>query len=636
MLNRFRLFSSISAIALGFAALALAPAPAEAGRFNSVIITGASGSDDGFQSNHLKDGQLWLLFGPPNPASGLDGRASNGLMASERFYLELGFSFANTENYAIGGAQTGSGFVWNGIGFPIFQFGPERNWNDPNGQITRMLARHGGVLDPRTLYYINIGANDFNGALLGHVHDEALTRANLVAGYTRLIDAGARTFFVLNQYTFGVAPMPLNTILPEVLAELRTTRGIEVIHFDSNALSLAIAADPGAFGFNPVTAGIPCYTGGVNTCTPEEAGERFNWDGLHLTAAANALFGRAQARLLIAPETQGAVLLPAFGHMTTMQAQMNSRLSRLRMAGGERKEIRLASASADFSQYDLDAREGGAGIFFRLEHGDFRRSATALEPLLDGDGFTATLGVDFDVAPSVRLGAAASYGDSTSTIAGRDNADMRSYAASLYGMWMGGEAGARLRPVVDATASAARLDVETSRDVGFAGLYARADTRGWHYAASARGGIDILAAPFTLTPELGLAWQDARLDGYTETGALPGFNLVVGKQQQTSLTSEAGARLAGDFGGLRPSLGLHWLHEFESASRTVTVAPDSFPGLPFTAATGEVDRNYGRAQLALAGDVAGRLQFEIGYRQSFLREDWRERAFRVELRMPFR
>ena len=40
---------------------------------------------------------------------------------------------------------------------------PERNWNDPNGQITRVLARHGGVLDPRTLYYVNIGANDFNG-----------------------------------------------------------------------------------------------------------------------------------------------------------------------------------------------------------------------------------------------------------------------------------------------------------------------------------------------------------------------------------------------------------------------------------------------------------------------------------------
>jgi len=617
----------------------LSSAPAAAGRFNGVVITGASNADDGYQSDHLKDGRLepilFTMFGIPiNPDAGVDGRYSNGLSIPEWMYLELGFTFAETENYAIGAAQTGPGLIPSGLGFPLFLLGPERNWNDPNGQITRLLASHGGVLDPRMLYYVNIGGNDFN-SILGSAPDETVTRTNLSDGYTRLAGAGARNFFVINQYTFGTGANPLNTILPELLQELRGTLGIEVIYFDTDSLSFAILANPAAFGFDPATAHLPCFVGGINSCTSEQAAERFNWDGLHLTAAANAVIGRAQAHLIVAPETHGAVILPAFGHMTSLRSQITGRLNRLRMAKRGANEILIADASSDLSRYNLDAREGEAGIFLRTEYGDFRRGATSLDPVLDGHGFTATLGADYDVAPSLRVGIAAGYGESSSTIAGSDSSEMSSYALSLYGMWMGGESGGRFRPVIEFASAIARLDVETRRDVGFAGLSAYADTGGWHYAASAKAGLDMVFDAVTVTPEFGIAWQEAKLDSYTEAGAPAGFNMAVGEQRQTSLASELGGSLASEVGRVRPSLALHWIHEFESAARTVVVAPDSYPGLPFTAHTGEADSDYGRAQFLLAGDIGDAVQLEVGYRRTFLRDDWSEQTFHLEFRFPF-
>lgn len=625
-------------VALTAAFVLVSTEPLEASRFTGVTITGASNADDGYQSDHLKEDRLepilFSMFGIPiNPQAGLNGRYSDGLAISERFYLDLGFTFADTENYAIGAAQSGPGFFWSGNVFPVFALGPRRNWNDPDGQITRLLGNNGGVLDPSRLYYVNIGANDFGG-LLHSLPDEAVTRANLIDGYTRLIDAGARSFLVLNQYTFGLSPMPLNDLLPGIVEELRATYGIEIIYADMDSLSIALGDNPGGFGFNPATSHIACFSGGIVVCTPEEASERINWDNTHLTAAANAVFGRALARLVAGPESLSTSLLPSFAQMGAWQSHLGSRLDRIRLSERRRTYVQVASLSSDRSLYDLDAREGDAGVFVRVSAAEFRRSAGNADPLVKSDGFAATLGMDGDVTSAVRVGGALSYGETSSVVATRDGMDLRSYAASFYGLWMGGEQESLLRPMIEGSATVAMLDARTRRDVGLPGIAASGNSKGWHYAANVKAGIDIVLMPVVLSPVIGIVWQEVDLDGYSESGAPPGFNLIVDNQQQGSLVSEIGGRLTGYWGSLQTGVEMHWLHEFQSSIRRISVAPDNFPGLPFTAVTGEADRNYGRLGLSLRGQIEGLGAVEVEYRRTLFRDDWREHGLSVQLRIP--
>ena len=101
------------AVAAGFCLSAIALAgPAEAGRFTSMVVMGDSWSDDGVQSVHLKQGvEVWQL----NPdlldsASRPAGRFSNGPVMAEQVGSLYGISPADTQNYAIGGAASGSNF----------------------------------------------------------------------------------------------------------------------------------------------------------------------------------------------------------------------------------------------------------------------------------------------------------------------------------------------------------------------------------------------------------------------------------------------------------------------------------------------------------------------------------------------
>src|SRR5690554_5226705 len=98
----------------------LSPTSATAQRYDSVVIMGDSSADDGYQSDHLKAGRLEYYGIPVSPEQGVNGRFSNGLSIPEQLYHELGFSFLETENYAVGAAQTGWGFSPDSFWFPVY------------------------------------------------------------------------------------------------------------------------------------------------------------------------------------------------------------------------------------------------------------------------------------------------------------------------------------------------------------------------------------------------------------------------------------------------------------------------------------------------------------------------------------
>ena len=355
------------AVAAGFCLSAIALAgPAEAGRFTSMVVMGDSWSDDGVQSVHLKQGvEVWQL----NPdlldsASRPAGRFSNGPVMAEQVGSLYGISPADTQNYAIGGAASGSNFGPYRFPFEMLQR-PQRNWTGTDSQISYMLSRTGGSLDPNALYFISIGGNDFLEApFLGWTANPDTTKANIVEGVTRLHDAGAQTFMTMNYY--GPEGNIIETTLEEAWIEAKQQTGVDIIYVDTLSLAAYVEQNPEVFGMDPLLASTPCISGrgvtAVNTCTPEEEVQRISWDGVHPTSRMHEIFAQAGYALAESPLTQAAV---ADAGLLSLQSVQQRLAGRLFSSRGAKEPVRLASAAeSDVPHFDLSGLGGWGEIFF--------------------------------------------------------------------------------------------------------------------------------------------------------------------------------------------------------------------------------------------------------------------------------
>jgi thermolabile hemolysin len=257
---------------VGMLLVALFIAGAQAGPFDQIVIFGDSLSDNGN-----------LVFfdeqPEPDPAIYWEGRFSNGPVWIEYLAGPEGLD-APLKNWAFGGAET-SGVV-------------------PPGLLEQVLLH---VLDenppfsPNTLFVIWIGGNDY----LNSDRDAPYVVENIEAAMDDLVEYGARHLLVLNMPDLGAIPDNLDT--PEAAAATAFTHdfnaqlgnmldrfsslnpAVAVYEFDIYGLSVAVAADPEAFGFVNATAPSP------NFVVPNEfddAGHVF-WDEKHPTTAMHAI-----------------------------------------------------------------------------------------------------------------------------------------------------------------------------------------------------------------------------------------------------------------------------------------------------------------------------------------------------------
>lgn len=610
--------------------------PAEAGRFTSMVVMGDSWSDDGVQSVDLKRGvEVWqltpeLLDSASRPA----GRFSNGPVMAEQVGSLYGIDPADTQNYAIGGATTGSNFPPYRFPFEM-QRHPERNWDDPNGQITFMLSRNGGTLDPNALYFISIGGNDFIEApFLGWTANPDTTRANIVSGLTRMADAGARSFMTMNYY--GPDGNIIETTLEEAWIEAKQQLGIDIIYVDTLSLAAYVEQNPEDFGMDPLLMSTPCISGrgvtAVNTCTPEEEAQRISWDGVHPTERMNEIFAQAGYALAESPLTQAAVADAGFLSLQSVQQRLAARLSASR---GKAAPVRLASAAeSDVPVFDLADVGGWGELFFFADRGFLSRSVTSLDPAVDGRVSAETGGIRFP-GDSWSFGAAATLMQSDASLRDGSSSEADHVLVTLFGGW---SPSAHFLPDVDLALSAGRGNYWTKRNPGIAGVRAAGSTSAKEYAATLALGYELALDRITLRPGVSLQGSRIELDGFTETGAPAGFNLITRDQTAESLLGEIGVQAETSFAfgavELLPSAGLHWGREFADRSRSVTVAPSTLPDLYFSAATGESDRNYGRIGAGLEARFDGGVSLGLDWSHSVGRDDWRTEGFSLSLSVP--
>ena len=243
-----------------------------AASFDSLISFGDSLSDTG--------------SGPATPPS-YGGRFSNGPVWEEYLASDLGIPVNLTQDFAIGGATSGT----TGLG----------------GVTTGLLTQVSNYvaspvhLGSSTLFTVWAGGNDaINAALNGTdpVASATQAAANIANAVTQLAGAGAQDFLVPNLPNGGLFPITaqlgadpaqanqltlfFNGQLDADLAPLAGALGIHIFRLDSYSLFQQIVANPGAFGITDTVN--PCRTGsGSSQVTCADPNSHLFWDSVHPT-----------------------------------------------------------------------------------------------------------------------------------------------------------------------------------------------------------------------------------------------------------------------------------------------------------------------------------------------------------------
>ncbi len=273
--------------------------PVAAGPFSDLVVFGDSLSDIG----NISQATFSLVPGRHYA----DGRFSNGPVYAEALAVGLGLApltrhTAGGGNFAYGGAMT------SGASAPIW---------DIDDQVTEFIDTR--TTDPDALFVVLAGAND----LIGGETEVSVPVGQLASDISRLMDAGARRFLVLNLPLLGMTPRfndapdqaatfdhlsaQFNAALSDALDSLEADFSEStVFRLDLATLISQLAASPASFGLVNVTdPAAPGLDPGDFFYNDDQIVDNPNaylfWDDLHPTAAAHSLLAEQALLALRAP-----------------------------------------------------------------------------------------------------------------------------------------------------------------------------------------------------------------------------------------------------------------------------------------------------------------------------------------------
>lgn len=448
-------------------------------------------------------------------------------------------------------------------------------------QISNYLASVNGHANPNAIYLLASGGNDASAALatfgpsspaaISYLLGEAQALSNSLAN---LQAAGARTIIMSNYY-----PGPLDnpsssayakTIIAATWSDLAAA-GVRFIPADTVSVFAAVERDPAAFGIthNPLAAGpsnyacLPAVGSGLTsgygvTCAPSttpstthgylqsaDATQTYLFiDGVHLTEAGQQIEADYFYNLLVAPSEISFLAETAV--QTTLQTvsgiqQQIDLARRLRQPGwnvwvnGQLSYLQLGNSSAGFPSDPGYPLSGSMGADFKGQSGWLA-------------GAALTTGY---VNPTFSLGGG--YKQDTiavSLYAGYRNAD-----------WWG-----------DVIGTAAWLGYDTNRTVpiGITTQTNNGSTNGDDLSLAAEIGYDFHSGFVTHGPVAGLILQQARVNGFTESGSFT--SLSFGEQIRNSEVGVLGYQVRFDWGKWHPFAQVAWDHEFDPLDRMVTAS----------------------------------------------------------------
>ncbi|PXA83131.1 autotransporter domain-containing esterase [Nostoc sp. 3335mG] len=590
-------------LAAGLLFATMLTAPAGAQRFDRVVAFGDSYADIGNVRAILDGAGLSALFPSTEYPT---GRFSGGTNFVDTIADAYGIP---DENYAIGGAQAGTGNVAAQGLLPGFQqqwvafTQGGTNYTDTGVTIPVYVS---GVATPipagglqfraDDLVVFSVGGNDArpyrrNGTLAGAPAAADAAAAQATVGLDALVARGLKHMvFTVGDVgqlaeAVGQANAPVGTAfsteynakMQAVLARYAAA-GVQVAYVDITQVANVVKANPARFGFIDTTSACPI------ACETDPALQSryfFYDDGVHLTSNAFALVGEYSVNQINAPYG-----LRADGDLPLLEAQRfgqdlgnradlargSTARSGLSLFGDFEAAHRNRDADDTADGYDYNSRGGIAGLEYRFA------------------GFTA--------------GLAGSYargridGDQGDRIRGR------SYQVGAY-------AAGSIGPLFAQAYLGYGWHRVAIRRTGVADPLT-ADPHAKSVVAGGRVGWLAGLGPLSFGPVAGLDYARARLAGYTEASD-PAASLVVGHQTIDTLTGSAGIEArASALGRVAPWLRLTVDKPIDGDGRTLSYAPAIAPTIVNSFAIGSSSKRVyglieGGASIALVHGLS--LQF---------------------------
>lgn len=562
-----------------------------------------------FGDSYADTGNIVRLTGRPLPAPYVNGRYSNGANFVDGLQAIYGLPSTTVTNFAVGGAQTGTG----NVGSPLLP--------GLTQEVATFLAS-AQRLGPGNLVAINIGGNDGIGATVaGLTPTQApflgqVTAANAVGSVGQLVGAGARTIVFNGFTTLNGLPRVAasgNAAAGDLFARSYfdglqaglapyAAAGTRIFLLDNGQIFQRIIADPGRYGF--ANAMAPCAVVVACITAPKAVQNTFlSLDGVHLTEGGYLVLSRYMANAVAAPN--GIAAQAELGQIgtTSFAASLLQRLDAYRLFGpGEATAALGASGVAPLGAPASPRIASPLIIWGQGGYAGGSRASRGFATGYDYDSPSGTIGLEATPAPGVRFGFAFNYANPHASLrGGAGSIDIDSYGFAAYGSFTGTSLFA------DAALAYGRHDYAVTRPGVIDPL--NGATSGDSVAVAAKAGyLFDTFGPVRLGPIVGLTYATTRVGAYTERGD-PVLTQSVGATGLDSLVGRAGLQLRAapvSVVGLpvRTFVNVTAEHEFFDGSRTLATSLTSTPLLPILTPLGRGARGtYGLVEAGLSADV---------------------------------
>ena len=483
-------------------------------------------------------------------------------------------------NWAVGGYRTDQ--IFNSI-TKVSKVAVPQGWF-LGGTVLRSrrgyLVENGFKADPKALYFISGGGNDFLDERVRNPAEAAKAAQNLADSAFALQQAGARYIMVWLLPDLGLTPAIYDTPAQAGSSYLSAVFNTELAHqlsqIDAEIIPLNVpllfreaVSDPARFGLatghNLVAT---CFSGdectenpqyGINSPTPDPARLLFN-DSVHPTEAGQRLIADYAYSLLAAPWELTLLPVMAQGSLNAHQDQLRHQWA------GDNGHWQAVG------QWRPLLAGGGQ----RLE---IDKQATSVSA--DGKGYNLNIGTSYRLDETWRFGVAGGfYRQRLETGANESDYKLNSYMGSVFAQyqhshWWG-----------DAALTLGRLDYDSLKrkfalGVGEGMEQGQAD--GHLRALSTRLGYEIAQAAdlWQLSPFISADYSRVEVNRYEEKGRR---STALNYEEQTLVSKRLGAGLLASY-QLTPQIRVFaeaaHEHEFQARTQRLDIALNSLPNNRF-------------------------------------------------------
>jgi outer membrane lipase/esterase len=582
----------------------MAVGPAAAQQFTNMIVYGDSLSDSG---------RLFAITGgtqPPSPPY-FQGRFSNGQVWVERLAPALGFTFNPATNFAVGGAESGTG--------------------GPVGVATQVSALSATTpVSASTLVVVWAGANDILNRAATTPPTTLVPQiiGNIATAIGTVSARGGRTFLVGNLPDLGQTPggraggaaqstslggltQIYNGALTTALTGLESARNVRIVVMNTFGLFNDVLANPSLYGIANTT--VPCLTtaGPTGACaTAQAAAAALFFDPIHPSATAHAVLANfAQATLnQDANGTRIAAVTSYLGPqiLDTVRQGTNDRLNVLRLTNTKERST-LPSGVYGAVKYAKGERDDSAGVAG-----------------FEYDMLAYTIGYDHVIDSSFVLGAAATYlsGEAELDLArGEQEVDATAFSAYV---------GYRTNTLwLDLSGAGSWENYDLERATGFVQRpTALGDTSGNSFYVALDGGLDFVRdKSVMLGPFAGVRYLNADIDAYTETNAAM-LSTAVAEQSNTGVIGSIGVQASGLFGSGNATVVPHIRVSYENELDVLDhgVAVTNAVGQIRTLSGGTGNDDYVLVGAGLNVQAGANFAFSLDYEGAVSRGDGKDHA----------